>query len=1038
MTGDKIKYDAFISYRHSETDSFVAETLHRQLESFKLPRNVARRRKDQENADAGASGTNSVKTRIQRVFRDKEELPLVSNLADPITEALENSEYLIVICSPRLPESMWCRKEIETFIEMHDREHVLAVLVEGEPDTSFPEELLYREETKTEPDGSVISKKVPVEPLAADVRSTSRRKMRKKIKSELLRLVAPMFDCSYDDLKQRHKEQQTRRFIMTAAAVSAVCLVFGIVSTTMALRIQHQNTQITEQNVRIRAQSDEIGKQAQEIEKQYREVQRRSAVSRAKEAENYLASGNRIKAISTARDALMDLSEGAGIKNETDYPAEAVRALTDSLYLYENGQQILPDRILEMDTAVRVMKVSPKGSRIVTVDNSGQVALWQPGSNPEQIKLDVTVQAGSAEHEIAFLGEDSLFCPVGDEVVLYDLSGGSAEEAYRIACEDYVGVIVLQEQQQAILLSENGYMAADCRDGSLIYAGEWDLTGLQALETHVSACSADDRYWAVSLGYNGRALEEMRRAVVVYDTFTGERIGYYPIAYEYIKSIRFDREQLYVVSDHSGNEDGPQATAGMEGQLQAFAIGKTEGAVWTYERHNGWLYETSCADRADSDYLLCSGYSDIVVVDKRDGSYIDSFGMGVEITKLGNYAGSDNFMAFTRDGVWHYLNMERREDMVGMQFPACTSANVMDFAIGDGFCVTLPYSSRQVSVYRTAAGPELENFYQNEESYRDAVLSADGTYLAASFYNSSYTTAIDLFDTNTGELLWNFENSTGYKGMVFFDHFGQEALALLTDQQLMIMDVEQGSCLDSIELTHRIAYKYLGCSKDNSRLLLWDDESLYIYDLTELGKRQEILLEETQDYNGVIAADSSLEYLAAVDKEEEALCFYRIGDNGAVRIYTYDKEQSAAEQSNLNYKYIKTMFFDKEDAESHLYIVYLDGRITRLDIDFDNTDHFCRADSHRENPEKYNGLDDVMGQYIHAGDYALIYGSRDAYLLSKEKGDILAQMHGFLACDGAKRTVYLTDKGAIYKIPLYTLEEIDRIAAEVLQPGAAN
>ena len=157
-----MKYDAFISYRHSELDSFVAENLHKTLESFKLPGSVIRNKK--------ANGESVSKTKISRVFRDKEELPLVTNLADPITDALKNSDFLLVICSPRLKESMWCRKEIETFISMHGRERVLAVLIEGEPDISFPDELLYREETVTLPDGSTEKRKIPVEPLAADVR----------------------------------------------------------------------------------------------------------------------------------------------------------------------------------------------------------------------------------------------------------------------------------------------------------------------------------------------------------------------------------------------------------------------------------------------------------------------------------------------------------------------------------------------------------------------------------------------------------------------------------------------------------------------------------------------------------------------------------------------------------------------------------------------------------------------------------------------------------------------------------------------------
>ncbi len=175
MGKDGVMYDAFISYRHSELDSFVAATLHKQLESFKLPRGVLRNKiREMRQPEAGEQQskelTKEVKTRIHRVFRDKEELPLATNLADPIREALQNSEYLIVICSPRLPESMWCRKEIETFIEMHDREHVLAVLAEGEPAASFPEELLYREAEEKQPDGSILKVKIPVEPLASDVR----------------------------------------------------------------------------------------------------------------------------------------------------------------------------------------------------------------------------------------------------------------------------------------------------------------------------------------------------------------------------------------------------------------------------------------------------------------------------------------------------------------------------------------------------------------------------------------------------------------------------------------------------------------------------------------------------------------------------------------------------------------------------------------------------------------------------------------------------------------------------------------------------
>ena len=118
MEEKNFKYDAFISYRHSKLDKFVAENLHKSLENYELPKNI----KEKLNING--------KT-IKRVFRDQEELPLSSNLEDPIVDALKQSKYLIVICSPRLKDSLWCKKEIETFKKIRGRKNIFCVLIEG-------------------------------------------------------------------------------------------------------------------------------------------------------------------------------------------------------------------------------------------------------------------------------------------------------------------------------------------------------------------------------------------------------------------------------------------------------------------------------------------------------------------------------------------------------------------------------------------------------------------------------------------------------------------------------------------------------------------------------------------------------------------------------------------------------------------------------------------------------------------------------------------------------------------------------------------
>lgn len=123
------KYDAFISYRHTKNDTIIAETLHKKLETYHIPRYLAR---------------SHYRPRIKRVFRDRDELPTSGNLGDNIINALKSSEFLIVICSSQTPHSQWVATEITEFQKYHSSDNILALLIEGEPVTSFPEPLFYK------------------------------------------------------------------------------------------------------------------------------------------------------------------------------------------------------------------------------------------------------------------------------------------------------------------------------------------------------------------------------------------------------------------------------------------------------------------------------------------------------------------------------------------------------------------------------------------------------------------------------------------------------------------------------------------------------------------------------------------------------------------------------------------------------------------------------------------------------------------------------------------------------------------------------
>ncbi len=108
-------FDAFISYRHAELDSAVAGYLQKALERYKIPREIQKK---------------CGKRSLRRIFRDEEELGAASDLFGEIEQNLRRSEFLLVICTPRILESKWCLREIETFIRYRGRENVLAVLAE--------------------------------------------------------------------------------------------------------------------------------------------------------------------------------------------------------------------------------------------------------------------------------------------------------------------------------------------------------------------------------------------------------------------------------------------------------------------------------------------------------------------------------------------------------------------------------------------------------------------------------------------------------------------------------------------------------------------------------------------------------------------------------------------------------------------------------------------------------------------------------------------------------------------------------------------
>jgi hypothetical protein len=97
--------------------------LHKALETYRVPRRLVGKE----------SRAGKIPDRVFPIFRDREELPVSADLGSNINQALSESRYLIVICSPRSAKSRWVAEEIKTFKRLGREDRILALIVAGEP-----------------------------------------------------------------------------------------------------------------------------------------------------------------------------------------------------------------------------------------------------------------------------------------------------------------------------------------------------------------------------------------------------------------------------------------------------------------------------------------------------------------------------------------------------------------------------------------------------------------------------------------------------------------------------------------------------------------------------------------------------------------------------------------------------------------------------------------------------------------------------------------------------------------------------------------
>lgn len=421
-------YEAFISYRHHKHDRAAATWLQRFLEGFRIPKNLSQDR---------------ASNKLGKLFRDEDELSTADSLPKLIQDALIHSRYLIVVCSPHSVESQWVQREVEMFASLHGRHRILLLLVEGEPDESFPP--LLRNHVEVDPDGS--ERLVEEEPLAADFRDAPRKKRR----TEALRIAATLIGCNFDDLRQRMRLRRTRTIALAASVISAISISFGAFSLYQQeqIKVNHRASQFHESELL------------------------------ASEAEELLSQGDRYQAIQVALRALPTSSTD----NSRPFVPAASLVLQRAMGLYPSSGMVSRDYSLPLSNDSSFFAFDD--GYLVTMTNTDDIEVRSIPFGEELYTLkkdELFPDTATSERRPTCINEggDRLVICYDNETLCFDAENG--EELWRNTVSGDVRQLRVGEDVVAILSATGSAKKTDAqKDVSVVMYRTSDGKTLQTL-----------------------------------------------------------------------------------------------------------------------------------------------------------------------------------------------------------------------------------------------------------------------------------------------------------------------------------------------------------------------------------------------------------------------------------------------------------------------------------------------------------------------------------------------------------------------------
>lgn len=765
-------YNAFISYRHAELDSKVAEDVQRSLEHFVVPRAIQKK---------------IGKKKIERIFRDKDELPITSDLTDTISNALEKADYLIVICSPNTCESFWVQREIEFFLKNHTKNEILTVLAGGEPNEVIPEILKSDEKVIKEADGTEHTITVSKEPLSCDYRMPFRRAH----KEEIPRLAAAVLGCSYDELVRRQRAYKARRLIALSAGVAAAALVFGAYMWNS------------------KRQVSEALRQANIEKSRYLAIQ----------SDMLLEEEHRLDAIYLGLAAMPD-----DLNDTEAVTSEAVSSLVYATNAYRSMAGSNVDSVWNYNTNAPAtsVAVNEDGTRMAAIDTLGSVFVWDTDSHE---LLFTVINSGVLNGQMMFVDGDKLLLLASDSLSAYDSTTGEQLWCFESTFEDDVTLFVtspiqvLQNGNVMLCVSSETLVVIDTSDGSIVdrYDVSQNFEGMPASYSDFMV-SPDNSKVAFTI-YNGFN----SGSVSVYDIRTGS-LEHADDINLYISDLTWYDDDRFVVSAY---EFGSSESSVF---LDTFYMSPNNSIVYCFDGDDlNLIWEAPHVSVGYSTYrdfitlpqnnsvAFYNGAS-LTAYDIDNGSVLNDWVTNDSIVDVSDRDGDGNPLIITSGGGLALPASHMGDNVLGLNYEFIS--DIYNAVVNHGVYIIRDYSN-EIIYYNSHVVDE--EWVQTDdvltESCRDYYMDEE---VLAVMYGSTVT----MIDPNTNELidevtLYNSEDNYynlnllgSYDGNLYVIDGGGQGISLHE------IDIDRGT-VDQIQI-------FDGYSSDMNYASLEDGKVFYL------------------------------------------------------------------------------------------------------------------------------------------------------------------------------------------------------------------